>query len=254
MPIAMIREISPRIAQCELTHLVRQPIDVGRAHLQHAAYAACLARLGCGVQYLPATPDLPDGVFVEDIALVLDEVAVILRPGAASRRPEIPSVAQALEPYRKLLFIEEPGTLDGGDVLRLGRKLIVGLSERSNSTGVEQLRRLVEPFGYCVEGVQVSGCLHLKSAVTQVAENTLLLNPEWIASDWFRAMKIIPVHPAEPHAGNALLLNGTVIYPVAFPATGVRLESAGIRLLRVDVSELAKAEGAVTCCSLIFEA
>lgn len=254
MLIAMTREVSPLIAECELTHLERQPVDVERARLQHAAYAACLARLGCEVRCLPATPDLPDGVFVEDIALVLDEVAVILRPGAASRRPELPSVAQALEPYRKLLSIAEPGTLDGGDVLRLGRQLMVGLSERSNPAGVEQLRRLVEPFGYRVEGIPVSGCLHLKSAVTQVAENTLLLNPEWIASDWFRAMKIIPVHPAEPYAGNALLLNGTVIYPAAFPATAERLESAGIRLARVDVSELAKAEGAVTCCSLIFEA
>ena len=254
MLIAMVRDISLHIADCELTHLERQPIDVEKARRQHAAYAACLTRLGCDVQYLPETPDLPDGVFVEDIALVLDEAAVITRPGAASRRPEIPSVAQALEPYRKLLVIEEPGTLDGGDVLRLGRKLMVGLSERSNPAGVEQLRRLVEPLGYRVEGLPVSGCLHLKSAVTQVAKNTLLLNPEWIAPDWFDGLQIIPVHPAEPYAGNALLLNESVIYPAAFPATGERLESAGICLACVDVSELAKAEGAVTCCSLIFEA
>jgi dimethylargininase len=254
MLIALVREVSPHIVECELTHLERKPIDVERARLQHEAYAACLAALGCAVQWLPATPKLPDGVFVEDIALVLDEVAIITRPGVASRRPEIPSVAQALQPYRKLLYIEAPGTLDGGDVLRLGRTLMVGLSERSTPAGVEQLRRLVEPCSYRVEGIPVSGCLHLKSAVTRVAENTLLLNPEWIDPDWFGGMQIIPVHPAEPYAGNALLLNESVIYPAAFPATGERLEAAGIYLECVDVSELAKAEGAVTCCSLIFEA
>jgi dimethylargininase len=254
MLMALVREVSPRIAECELTHLERQPIDVEKANRQHVAYAACLARQGCEVQWLPAAPDLPDGVFVEDIALVLDEAAIITRPGAASRRLEISSVVQALEPYRKLLYIEAPGTLDGGDVLHLGRKLIVGLSERSNPAGVEQLRHLVEPFAYQVEGIPVSGCLHLKSAVTQVAENTLLLNPQWIASGWFGGMQIIPIHPAEPYAGNALLLNKSVIYLAAFPATRERLEEVGIRLECVDVSELAKAEGAVTCCSLIFEA
>ena len=252
MLIAMIREVSPLIAHCELTHLERQPIDVEEARLQHAAYAACLARLGCEVQGLPATPDLPDGVFIEDIALVLDEVAVITRPGAASRRPEIPSVAQALEPYRKLLSIEEPGTLDGGDVLRLGRKLLVGLSERSNPAGVEQLRRLVKPFGYRVEGIPVSGCLHLKSAVTEVAAGVVLVNPAWVAPADFGHVSVIDVDPTEPYAANGLLVGERLIYPESFPRTRKRLEAAGIGIEAVDVSELQKAEGAVTCCSLVF--
>ncbi len=185
--------------------------------------------------------------------MVLAEMAVITRPGASLRRPEIPSVARALEAYRRLLYIAAPGTLDGGDVLRMGRQLLVGLSGRSNTAGVEQLRCLVEPFGYRVEGIMVSGCLHLKSAVTQVAEGTLLLNPEWVSPKRFGEMKIIAVDPTEPHAANALLLDRTAILPAAYPATRKRLERDNIPLAVVDVSELAKAEGAVTCCSLIFE-
>lgn len=253
MLIALTRPISPSIAHCELTHLERQPIDVDLARAQHTKYEACLAQLGCVVQRLPGAPDLPDSVFVEDIAIVLEETAVITRPGATSRRPEIPSIVQALRPYRKLCYIEKPGTLEGGDVLRLGRTLYVGLSGRSNPDGVEQLRCLVTPLGYSVEGVAVRGCLHLKSAVTQVAEGTLLINPEWVSADRFGAMKVITVDPGEPHAGNALLLNGTAIIAAEYPATQARLEAAGIPLAVVDVTELAKAEGAVTCCSLIFE-
>lgn len=253
MPIAITRQVSPSILHCELTHLQRQPIDLELARVQHAAYEACLARLGCVVQRLPVESELPDSVFVEDIAVVLDEMAVITRPGAASRRPEIPSVAQALKPYRQLYYIEHPGTLDGGDVLRIDRKLYIGSSGRSNATGVEQLRDLVEPFGYRVEGVPVSGCLHLKSAVTQVAQGTLLINPEWVSPDWFGGMEMVSVDPREPHAGNAILLEEKTIIAAAYPATRERLEAAGIPVVAVDVTELAKAEGAVTCCSLIFE-
>jgi dimethylargininase len=253
MPIAITRQVSPSIMRCELTHLQRQPIDLELARVQHAAYEACLARLGCVVQRLPVEPDLPDSVFVEDIAIVLDEMAVITYPGAASRRAEIASVAQALKPYRELYYIEQPGTLDGGDVLRIDRKVYVGSSGRSNAAGVEQLRNLVEPFGYNVEGVPVSGCLHLKSAVTQVAQGTLLINPEWVSPDRFREMKMVSVDPREPQAGNAVWLAETAIMAAAYPATRERLESAGIAVVTVDVSELAKAEGAVTCCSLLVE-
>ena len=253
MLIALTRPVSPSIVRCELTHLERQPIDLDLARAQHTEYEACLARLGCKVQRLPVALDLPDSVFVEDIAIVLDEIAVITRPGAVSRRPEVPAVAGALEAYRRLLHIEAPGTLDGGDVLRIGRDLYVGLSGRSNTAGVEQLRCLVEPFGYRVEGIMVSGCLHLKSAVTQVAEGTLLLNPEWVSPKRFGEMKIIAVDPTEPHAANALLLDRIAILSAAYPATRKRLERKNIPFVVVDVSELAKAEGAVTCCSLIFE-
>ena len=252
MPVAITRNVSPAMPRCELTHLERQPIDVAVAERQHRRYVALLAELGCRVVELPAEPDLPDSVFVEDTAVIVDELAVLTRPGAASRRPEVAAVARALEGLRPLAAIAAPATLDGGDVLRLGRRLLVGLTTRSGEDGIAQLRTLLAPHGYTVEGVAVTGCLHLKSAVTQVASDAVLLNPAWVDATPFAGWRVVEVDPAEPHAANALLLGGTAVYPTAFPRTAERLERAGCRLAPVDLAEFAKAEGAVTCCSLIL--
>src|ERR1700741_2427851 len=172
---AITRAVPPSLARCELTHQARQPIDVELAAAQHERYVQALEALGCTLPRLPAEPDLPNSVFVEDAALVLDDVAVITRPGAASRRPETASVAEALRAYRDLVSIEAPGTLEGGDVLRLASVVCLGVSTRSNAAGIEQLRSLLRPFGYEVRAVPLRGCLHLKSAVTRVGERTLLL-------------------------------------------------------------------------------
>jgi len=252
MRIAITREVSEAIVHCQLTYLERAPIDVELARLQHQHYEACLESLGCAVQRLPADPDMPDSVFVEDIVVILDEIAVIARPGAKIRRLEIPGVAAALEPYRRLLRIVPPGTLDGGDVLQIGRRLFVGQSERTNRSGIQQLQRLLKPFGYSVEGVQIRGCLHLKSAVTLVAGDILLVSPNWVDSRAFGHKRIIEVHPSEQQAANALWIDPFVIYPSAYPATQDRMERAGLQLKTLDVSEFAKAEGGVTCCSLII--
>lgn len=252
MPIALTRAVSASIGQCELTHIERQPIDLELARAQHHQYETCLAALGCDVIRLPAEDALPDAVFVEDTAIVLDELAIITRPGAVMRQAETPAIAQSLALYRTLHPIQEPGTLDGGDVLRLGRELFVGLSGRSNPEAIEQLRRVLHPWGYTVRGAPVSGCLHLKSAVTQVAADTLLLNPAWVDPQLFATWRIITVDPNEPAAANALLIGGRVVYPASYPATRRRLAEHGIEVRTVDVSELTKAEGAVTCCSLIF--
>jgi dimethylargininase len=252
MRIAITRPVSPSLQNCELTHLARQPIDYALAVQQHTRYEEKLAALGCQVQRLPLEADLPDAVFVEDPAIVLDELAIITRPGALSRRPETASVAQALAPYRKLVYIHEPGTLDGGDVLRVGRRLWIGISGRSSLAAIEQVRQALEPLDYCVTGVEVTGCLHLKSAVTQVAPDMLLLNPALVDPAAFGDLDRIEIHPSEPYAANGLLIGDTLIYPMAFPQTRKRLEERGIRVEALDVSELAKAEGAVTCCSLIF--
>jgi dimethylargininase len=251
--IAITREVSPAITQCELTHLERVPIDYENARSQHAEYMAALRRLGLQVHSLPAEPDLPDSVFVEDTAIVLDECAVITRPGADSRKPEIESIARALAPHRTLFHIQAPATLDGGDVLRLDKTLYVGLSSRTNQEGVDQLRGFLEPFGYSVEGASVTGCLHLKTAITHVGADTLLVNPAMIGKDGFPGWNFIEVDPAEPFAANALLVGDRLVYPSAYPLTQARLEAGGIQLILVDASELAKAEGGVTCCSLIFE-
>ncbi len=252
--VAITRQISPRFNECELTHLDRRPIDLYIARAQHHEYEAALRELSCDVISLPPEPDLPDSVFVEDVAVVFDELAVITRPGADSRKPEAASIARALAPYRKLFTIETPGTVDGGDVLRMGKMVYVGLSSRSNRSGVEQLQGFLSPYGYTVKGVEVTGCLHLKSAVTQVSEDTLLINPAWVDRTIFEEMRFIEVDHGEPAAANAVWIGDAVIYPSSFPRTQQRLEEAGLHLKIVDASEVAKAEGAVTCCSLIFQA
>lgn len=252
MQIAITRGVSAAIAACELTHLEREPIDLDRARAQHRAYEAALARAGCRVEPLPALDDLPDSVFVEDVAVVLDEIAIVTSPGAESRRPETTYIAPVLAGYRRVTFIREPGSLDGGDVLRLGRRIFVGMSGRSDEQGIEQLRAVVWPYGYTVTSVPVSGCLHLKSAVTEVAPGTILANAAWVDPAVFGQPRVIEVDPGEPYAANGLLVGGRLIYPESFPRTRARLEGAGVVIEPVEVSELQKAEGAVTCCSLVF--
>lgn len=252
MRVAVTRAVSPAIGGCELSHLERQVIDLERARRQHREYEECLAELGCRLHRLPPAPELADGVFVEDAAVVLDELAVITRPGAASRRPETPSVAAALGRWRPLAHIVAPATLDGGDVLVVGKTLFVGLSQRTGRPGIEQLQALVAPHGYRVDAVPVQGCLHLKSAVTQVAPDLLLVNRRWIDPAPFAGLALLEVDPDEPFAANALRVGETVVHPAEFPRTRERLEAAGLAVRTVDASELAKAEGGVSCCSLVF--
>jgi len=252
MPIAITRKVSPRMSECQPTHLRRARIDGGRAAEQHLAYEKQLEALGCEVRSLPAEAELPDSVFVEDAAVVFDELAFLARPGAESRRGEVESIAQALKPYRKLARIEPPGTLDGGDVLRVGKRVFVGLSRRTNQAGIEQMHALLPVYGYSVESVPVERCLHLKSAVTQVGEGALLMNPAWVDASAFRGLELIEVDAAEPFAANALLVKGVVVYPAAYERTRKRLAERGLGVVTVEVSELAKAEGGVTCCSLIL--
>lgn len=254
MTVAITRGVSPSMARCELTHAARQPIDPAVAAAQHAGYERALAELGCEVRRLPTDPDLPDAVFIEDTAVITDELAVITRPGAASRRPETVVVAEALQPLRPIAAIQPPGTLDGGDVLRVGRVVFVGESLRTNADGIRQLAALLEPLGYTVRSVPVTACLHLKSAVTAVGGSALLINREWVNAAPFAGFDLVDVHRAEPAAANALLLAGTVVLPSAFPHTRNRLQQQGLRVREVDVSELAKAEGGVTCCCLLLGA
>jgi dimethylargininase len=249
--LAITREVSTSLTACELTHLPRVPIDVERARRQHRAYEEALTAAGCVVERLGAGPDVPDSVFVEDIAVVFDELAIITRPGAEPRRAETPAIAEALGRHRRLEVIQPPGTIDGGDVLVAGRRVYVGRSTRTNAAAAAQMRQILTPFGYTVCDVEVRGCLHLKSAITAVAEDVLLANPEWIAKAPFGGFEFVDVDPAEPMAANALRVGGEVIVPSAFPRTSERLAGRGLSLRVVDASELAKAEGAVTCCSLI---
>ena len=251
MTLAITREVSSRFNECEITHIDRAPIDVNTARSEHHEYIKALKQLGCQVIELPEEPDLPDSVFVEDTAFILDEVAVITRPGADSRKPEIESIIRALSPHRPLVRVTEPATVDGGDVLVLGKNIYIGISTRSNNESVQQIQELLNAYGYKVTGVEMHDCLHLKTAVTKVDEKTLLINPRWVDTFHFNDFDWIEVDPSEPFAANCLPIGGVIIFPTAFPKTQQRLEQKGYKVVTVNVAELAKAEGAVTCCSLI---
>jgi len=252
--VAVTRELTAAIGNCELTFLHRSAIDFALAQQQHRDYQSALSSLGCEVVVVPAPPGLADSVFIEDTALVLDDIAVMLRPGVASRQPEVAGVAEVLQQYKPLKAIEPPGTIDGGDLLRVGNRIFAGLSTRSNQSGIQQLRDIVSDFGMTVETVETTKCLHLKSAVSEVAPGTLLINTDWISSSAFKDFELIPVDKEETHAANALRIGKNLIYPSSFPRTMDVLVNRGIDVVPVDLTELQKAEGAVTCCSLIFSA
>jgi dimethylargininase len=252
MLTAITRSVSPAILNCELSFIDRKPIDLARAREQHHAYEKLLEKFGAGVISLPTEADLPDSMFVEDPAIVLDELAVILPLGTETRRREAPSLAQALSRFRKLEYVTLPGTLEGGDVLHIGRKLFVGLTKRSNTEGIRQLAAILARHNYEVIAVPVTGCLHLKSAVTYLGRNTLLANRPWFDTTTFAGYDWIDVDPAEPHAANALALGGTIIFPASFPRTRARIEARGFHVTPLDISELQKAESGLTCSSLLF--
>lgn len=250
--IALTRPVSPSIAQGLRSHIDREPIDLALAERQHDAYESLLGSLGCEVRRLPALPELPDAVFVEDQAVVLDELAVVTRSGAESRRAEAASVDAALREWREVHTLVAPATLDGGDVLRVERTLFVGRSERTNDDGIAQLAALAAPAGYRVVPVVVTGALHLKTAVTYAGAETVVINPRWIDVAPFRQYDRIDVSEHEPWGANVLPVGQAVVAGAAFPRTIDALERRGFTVRPCDLSELARAEGALTCCSLLI--
>ena len=254
MLTAITRKVSSALANCELSFIPRQPIDLEKARAQHQAYEDLLDKLGARVVSLPEEPDLPDSMFVEDPAIVLDEIAVICPLGTETRRREAPSLAAALEKYRKLEYVKLPGLLEGGDVLRIGKRIFVGVTQRSNPEGIRQFAVIAGRFGHEVTAVPATGCLHLRSAVTYLGRNTLLANRAWFDELRFPGFEWVDVHSDEPHAGNALLLGDTVVFAESFPKTRETIEARGFKVASLDISELQKAESGLTCSSLLFEA
>jgi dimethylargininase len=254
MLTAITRQVSPSINRCELTFHAKEPIDLAKAIAQHEAYEECLTQLGVRVVRLAAEPDLPDAVFVEDAALVVDEVAVIPVMGAATRRPETESLARALSAYRPLRFMQAPATLDGGDVMRIGRRIFVGASTRTNAEGIAQLRSALAEFNYEVTAVDVRQCLHLKSGCSYVGRNSILVNREWVDVTRLAGFELIDAPESEPGAANGLSIRDVVIVPSAFPQTIALLKARRFTVKAIDVSEFQKAEGGVTCKSIIFNA
>jgi len=249
---AITRGVSASLADCLLTFLDREPIDVEKAKAQHAAYNEALRRAGAEVEVLPADDELPDSMFVEDTAVVFEEAAVMTRPGTPVRQREVPAIEAALAKYHELRRITAPGTLEGGDVLRIARTFYVGVTSRTNEEGFEQFESIVRQFGYRAIPVEVTGCLHLKSAVTALDEETLLLNPSWIDADALPRVRHLAVAVEEPSGANALVVNGSVHLSARFRLTRDCVEEAGFPVTALDMSETEKAEGALTCSSLIF--
>jgi dimethylargininase len=249
MTSAIVRRPSPAMADGQRTHLGRAPIDGDLAQAQHAAYVAALEAAGAQVTVLPADPGLPDCAFVEDCAVILPELALVCRMGAAVRRPESPAVAAVLPADRPRLGLA--GEMDGGDVLILGRRIFVGRSSRTGREGIEAFEAAVALHGYRVIPVPVAGALHLKTAVTALDAETLLINPAWVEAEAFAGLRTLAIDNAEPFAANTLTLGGRLIVQAETPRTGEMLARAGYAPYPVAISEFAKAEAGLTCLSLI---
>ena len=250
--IALTREPSASLATGERTHREREPIDVGLAARQHGEYRRALAECGARVTTLPALDDLPDAVFIEDVALVLDEVAVLFGMGVGSRREEPSRTAGEIARWREVVTLPDGARAEGGDVVRLGRTLYVGRTGRTDDRGIAALAAVATPLGYRVVPIDVTGCLHLKSACTALDDETLLANPAWVDTSRFEARRTIEVEPGEPGAANAVRVGGSVLVQAGCPRTRERVAAAGFDTRAIDVGELAKAEGSLTCLSLLF--
>ncbi len=254
---AFTRAVSPRLADCQLTHLERAPIDTVKATVQHAGYERALTEAGFEVVRLPDLPDDPDAVFVEDTALLLDGHAVITRPGAPSRIGETDSTATGLSGHFELHRVQS-GFVDGGDVLRIGRMLYVGLSTRTDTAGVASLRQLVKPLGYAVVQARLRDCLHLKTGASFAGADgagtpVLVHNPRCVDPSQFAGVEPLAIDAGEPGAANCVRAGDKLILPAGNPGTAERLRARGFDLIEVDVSELQKAEAGVTCMSLIAD-
>ena len=250
--VAITRSPGPNLARCELTHLPRSHIDIGRALAQHRAYQDALRGAGVRMVELPSDPALPDGVFVEDTAVVLDELAILTAPSPPSRRGEWPAVASALRPFRRIHPLPPGAYLEGGDVLRVGQALYVGQGGRTGEAGLRALADVVLPLGYTVFPVRLGGCLHLKSACGLLDGETLLVNRAWLEVGALSGLRLVDVPAEEPWGANVLALPGATLVSASSPRTADLVRGLGHSAIALDVSELHKAEAGLTCMSLVF--
>jgi dimethylargininase len=253
--IAITHTPPPALEWGERTYVGREPIDFQLALRQHAAYCALLRELGAKVITLDVNRDHADAAFVEDTALVLDEIAIMTMPGAESRRPEPPGIERELAKFRTVRRIELPATLDGGDIVVAGKRILVGASRRSNEAGARSLQDITAPFGYVVSRVSLRDCLHLKSACCVLPDGTMLVNPAWIgdARDLHGA-QLREIHPAEPFAADFATVGRTVVMSETNPRTADLVRDMGFDVRTTPLSEFEKAEGGVTCLSILFNA
>ena len=248
----LTRQSCDRLGEGALTFLERAVVDVGLARRQHAAYRAAMAETGATVIDAPADDRFPDSTFVEDVLLAFPDCFVLCRPGTASRAGETHLIGPHLPQDRPLFSIDAPATLDGGDVLTIAREVFVGLSTRTNPAAHGALARLLEPFGYVVRSVPVTGSLHLKTAVTAPREDLIVANTAWVDPAAFGPRRLVEVHPEEPFAGNMLRIGERLFGQSCHPRTTARLEKAGMTVIPLDISEFAKVEAGLTCLSVVI--
>jgi dimethylargininase len=249
--LALTHLPSPNLDQGQRTHVHRESVDYDLALRQHADYCRLLQSCGADVITLDVNRDQPDSTFIEDTAVVLDEIAVMASMGTSARRTEPAGIEPVVRKYRTIERIVPPATLEGGDVLHVGRTLLVGLSARTNSAGVHALQTIVHRFGYRVIPVTVRACLHLKTACSALPDGSLLVNPSWLDAEQLQLFERLAVAADEPWAANSLLINGKVCLSAAYPRTADMLRNRAFDVRTVSLSEFAKVEGAVTCLSLL---
>lgn len=252
MLTAITHSPSSLLNNCELTFLRPEKINFEKAKRQHKNYCQMLEKCDVKVLVLNKNTDLPDSAFVEDTAIVLDEIAIITPMGVASRQNETKLIEIELEPFRPIVKVESPAKIEGGDVLRIGKNLYVGNSTRTNTKGIKALAKIVKPFGYKVIEVKVHNSLHLKTACMALDDETILFNPKWFDSEVFKDFRKIEISSNEPFAGNILKIKDTICIHSGFSKTREIIEKLGFKTKKIDISEFLKAEAGLTCLSLIF--
>ncbi len=251
--IALTRQLPLSLVNCEVGHVSREEIDLHLAFQQHEAYCRALRQMGVAVEVLPPEETFPDSVFIEDNAIVLDELAVVTSMGISSRQGEPALLLPVLGQHRRLVTIAPPARIEGGDVLRMGKTLYVGVSTRTNRAGVQALQSIAEPLGYQVTPVGVQTCLHLKTACTSLDDETLLVNAAWLDSEALEPFRLVHVPAEEPFGANVLRLPGGVLVQASSPLTRDVIESQGYATTGVELSEFSKADAGLTCLSLLIE-
>ena len=246
---AITRKPAANFSRGQTTARLGKP-DFNRICKQHAAYVDTLNRLGLAVTVLDADSDFPDAYFVEDTAVVIPEAAVITFPGAPSRQGEQRRIEPVLAEFKPLEHIKPPGTVDGGDVLMAGRRFFIGISERTNAEGARQLGAILSSYGYTSRTIAVGKGLHLKSSINFVGKNTLILTPPLRDADIFSGFSKIVLDESEAYAANTLWVNDTLLMPKGFPRARKQLSALKVPIVELDVSEVAKMDGGLTCLSL----
>jgi len=253
MLIALTHTVSPSLAEGEVTFIDREPVDYDLALQQHAAYCNALEQCGVEVKRLSVNPDSPDSCFIEDTAIVVDEAIIATNIGSPTRQHESKNVALELARYREIIRIQPPATIDGGDVLRVGRRIYVRVSGRTNDQGFHELAQILQPWNYEVIPVELKNCLHLKTACTAIDDETILLNPHWVAPEVFSDYKVLSVPEEEGWAANTIRVGGTVLLQRGFPQTLQIVEKYHDSIATLDISEFRKVEAGLSCLSIIFQ-